>query len=261
VASLQNRSRFVVSVKNNGALSQEFPFDQAAEARGYLLQLRQRGYKPALAQREDHILVRFRSRGYPDLTCTFTSMDEAETFERQVRAERKRGLVVDYSKSAGTTVAELIRKYLLEEIPRMKNGTTYAYVLQGMLDDSEGLLERQVAERDRQLAERGRTDIVIKAMRTPMGSLEWLHKPFINVVPTDIEDWMRSRESDVKPGTIWRQYEQLRAIINLAIKTWRYPVHQSPCEGVRHLDFCNERDRRLAGDEEDRLLAAARAGP
>lgn len=249
-----NRSRFVVSVKNNEALRREFPFSKTKAARAYLEALWGQGYKSArVEQLEDHILVRIRTTGYPELTATFGSYQAAEDFERQVLAERSQGVFIDYSKSLRTTVADLIRRYIRDEIPRQKNGHQYVYVYQAMLDDSEGLLEQQLADREKD------PSVVVKATRTPMGSLEWMNKPLIEVVAADIEDWMRSREGDVELSTIWRQYEMLRAVINLAINTWGYPLRINPTKGVRSVDFQNERDRRLVDDEFDRIMVAAQA--
>lgn len=252
--TITNRSRLVVSVKNNEALRREFPFNQTKAARAYLEALRGQGYKSArVDQLEDQILVRIRATGHPELTKTFGSYEQAELFETQVLTERRQGVFIDYSKSLHTTVADLIRRYIRDEIPRQKNGPHYLYFFQAMLDDSEGLLEQQLAERERD------PSVKVKAMRTPMGSLEWINKPLTEVVAADIEDWMRSREGDVELSTIWRQYELLRAMINLAINTWGYPLRINPTKGVRSVDFQNERDRRLVEDEFDRIMEAAQA--
>jgi integrase len=47
-------------------------------------------------------------------------------------------------------------------------------------------------------------------------------------------------------------------VINVAIKTWRYDLPRSPMQGVRRPKYFNERNRRLQGDEQERLLRAAR---
>ena len=252
--TITNRSRLVVSVKNSEEHRREFPFNKTKAARAYLEALRSQGYKSArVDQLEDHILVRIRATGHPELTKTFGSYEEAELFENQVLTERRQGVFIDYSKSLHTTVADLIRRYIRDEIPRQKNGPHYVYVYQAMLDDSEGLLEQQLAEREKD------PSVKVTATREPMGSLEWMHKPLTEVVAADIEDWMRSREGDVKLSTIWRQYEMLRSVINLAINTWGYPLRINPTKGVRSVDFQNERDRRLVEDEFDRIMEAAQA--
>lgn len=252
--TITNRSRLVVSVKNSEEHRREFPFNQTKPARAYLEALRSQGYKSArVDQLEDHIQVRIRTTGHPDLTATFGSYEEAELFESQVLTERRQGIFIDYSKSLHTTVADLIRRYIRDEIPRQKNGHQYLYVYKAMLDDSEGLLEQQLSERDKDPSKK------VKATREPMGSLEWMHKPLTEVVASDIVDWMRSREGDVKLSTIWRQYEMLRAVINLAIDTWGYPLRINPTKGVRAIDFQNERDRRLVQDEFERIMEAAQA--
>jgi len=256
---LINRSRFVVSVKNRPELTEEFPFNQPEAARRHLEKLRGEGHSAArITQNEDRILVRIRDKGHKPLNKTFPSYKAAQNFETLIMAERAQGVFVDYGKSIHTTVADLIRRYIRDELPRMKGGSNYEYFFQAMLDDSEGVLERDRAERDRELAEKGTSSIKIKAAREfPMESIEWVQKPFAELIAADIEDWMRSREGDVALSTIWREYELLRAMINLAINTWGYPMRINPTKGVRAIDFQNERDRRLVDDEFDRIMKAA----
>lgn len=54
-----------------------------------------------------------------------------------------------------------------------------------------------------------------------------------------------------------REVDLFSAVCNIAIDTWRIPVAKSPMDGVRRPRYFNERDRRLKGDEEERLLDAA----
>lgn len=56
-----------------------------------------------------------------------------------------------------------------------------------------------------------------------------------------------------------REIDLLAQVINVAHKTWRIRCPEHPMLGVRRPKYFNERDRRLKGDEEARLLAAARA--
>ena len=46
MATIENRSRYVVGVKNNDALTRGFTHDRCNEARAFLLQLRKDGYRP-----------------------------------------------------------------------------------------------------------------------------------------------------------------------------------------------------------------------
>lgn len=249
--TITNRSPFVVSVKNNEAVRRDFPFNKVEAVKAYLEALHSKGFKSARAdQLESHLLVRIRKTGYPDINQTFSSYDAAERFETQVMAERSQGVFIDYSKSMHSTVAKLIRRFIVKELPRKKGGKNYLYFFQAMLDDSdERLDELESQEREARRA---------RAVRSTMGSLEWVHKPLTEVTAEDIEDWMHSREGDVAQSTIWREYEHIRGMINLAINTWGYSLRINPTLGVRRWEFQNERNRRLVGDEFDRIMAAAR---
>jgi hypothetical protein len=65
MASIENRSRFVVAVKGRPDLTLEFPFSEAEAARTYLEKCRAEGFKPKLTQNENNFLVRIRNKGSP----------------------------------------------------------------------------------------------------------------------------------------------------------------------------------------------------
>src|SRR5690606_37519159 len=79
------------------------------------------------------------------------------------------------------------------------------------------------------------------------------------LLPTDFNDYIDDRCQYVNGATVDRAVDLMAATCRLAIDTWRIAVAQNPMDGVRRPKYFNERDRRLKGDEEDRLLAAARA--
>jgi hypothetical protein len=61
MASLENRSRYVVSIKNRNDLTKEFPYSDARRAREYFNQLRGDGLKPKITRLSDHLLVRIEN--------------------------------------------------------------------------------------------------------------------------------------------------------------------------------------------------------
>jgi hypothetical protein len=81
--------------------------------------------------------------------------------------------------------------------------------------------------------------------REPRRGLEWFHKPLADVVPTDIEECIEHRLEHVSRATVDREVDLLAAVIDLAIRTWRVRVPQSPLDGVRRPKYFNERDRRI----------------
>jgi len=200
VATIQNRSSFVVSSSRKLEVRRTFPFNKVKQAAEYLTTLKAEYPKARIEQLEDTIFVRIRNRGHANIETTLGSYEAAEDFVSFVEAERRQGTVVDYGKLLKTTMADLIVKYIDKELPRQKGGEQYEYVFRAMLEDSEGALESQIAQRERELKETGQSSIEITATRTPMGCLEWMRKPFAQVTAADIEDWMRSREGDVVPA-------------------------------------------------------------
>lgn len=73
MASIINRSRYVVRVRSRPDLTAEFPYDRTVELEAYVARLRGDGFKPSIDQYEDTILVRISTKGYKVLTATFGS--------------------------------------------------------------------------------------------------------------------------------------------------------------------------------------------
>jgi integrase len=258
MATISNRSRYFVSVAKCDHLYKEFPYSALAKANAYLALLRQEGYRSArLGQHTNKIQVRVRHKGFPDQIITMNSLEAAEQLLLRIQAERASGLLIDYSSARRVTMAQLVERYLKEECPKHKGGQIEGYTLRGMLADSRGELERALKERASGDCN-GRKTPQNRARRAPRRALEWFHKPFADVVPTDIEEFIENRLEQVSPATVDREIDLIAAVINLAIRTWRVRVPQSPLDGVRRPKYFNERDRRLRGDEESRLLKAAR---
>jgi integrase len=258
MATISNRSRYFVSVAKCDHLYKEFPYSAPAKANAYLALLRQEGYRSArLGQHTNKIQVRVRHKGFPDQIITMASLEAAEHLLLRIQAERASGLLIDYSSARRVTMAQLVERYLKEECPKHKGGQIEGYTLRGMLADSRGELERALKERASSDCN-GRKTPQNRARRAPRRALEWFHKPFADVMPTDIEEFIENRREQVSPATVDREVDLLAAVINLAIQTWRVRVPQSPLEGVRRPRYFNERDRRLRGDEESRLIKAAR---
>lgn len=258
MASITNRSKFFVTVTKRNDLYREFPHSALAKANAYLVSLREQGYRSArLGQHDNRIQVRIRHKGYPDQILTVPSAEAAEQLLLRVQAERASGLVIDYSSARRVTMAQLVERYLEEECPKHKGAAIEGYTLRGMLADSRG--EREKARNGRGSAiSNGQEPSKNHARGEPRRALEWFHKPFADVVPTDIEEFIENRLEQVSPATVDREVDLLAAVINLAIQTWRVRVPQSPLDGVRRPRYFNERDRRLRGDEESRLIKAAR---
>lgn len=67
MASIENRSKIQVSVKNRDDLTKSFAYCADKPIKAYVEQLKAQGYKPKLASLNNHYVIRARQVGYPDL--------------------------------------------------------------------------------------------------------------------------------------------------------------------------------------------------
>jgi integrase len=281
MATVFNQSRFVVKVAKRPDLTRQFPHTKKAKALEYQNSLKTLTRVPAtIEQLTNQLFVRVRRRGYPEQTIRATSFEEVEQIELNIAAEQTRGLFIDYSRARSVTGADLIVRYINEECLtkqcldqqrlqqgkchkhtsncfKHKSGMVELYTLQSILADSRHELANAI--RDSKRAEdRGDEFPVITSRREPRTSLEWLHLDFSDVKATHIEEFIRDRLEHVMPSTVDRELDRISAVINLATRTWGYDLHRSPMLGVRRPKYFNERNRRLQGDEQERLFRSAR---
>lgn len=258
MADITNRSIFVVSVAKDKTLEKSFPFRKKRELSAYVKALKEAGHKPKLKQLETSFLTRVRRKGHPDQSLTFSTKQEADAYVSRIDSEQHQGLFVDYTKATKVTVADIIRRYMVEDSPGVRGGDNYCIMLNAMLDDSTNGLRKRIEKRKQEMRDFGRTLTALDANRHPMGALEWIQLPLTQVTAEQIDDFVQDRLEYVKPSTVKRQLDLLRSIFNRAITGWGYHLKSSPMQGVKYPTFFNERNRRLEAGEEVRLLDAAR---
>ena len=112
MASISNRSRYVVIVEDNPEHTKFFPFTALDRADGYVRELEQQikqgvlsaknsKGKPAkvdLQQLEDNLLVRIRDLGYPKQSFHASSYEDAEKQITIIMGDRAKGLHIEYTK-------------------------------------------------------------------------------------------------------------------------------------------------------------------
>lgn len=255
MATIENRSRYTVSVKNRNDLYREFPFTQLKQAKQYALDL-SKAFKVDLSQKDNAYLVKILQTGYAPFRHTCHSLQEAEDAIARIEAERRTGLFLDYTKAHKVTFEDLLRTYVKEEGPRNKGWEkSEKYKCLGWLADLDGAPAatpaRSKAPKADELPRKGRS------MRKTATAIQWMRKPFANILTTDIDEYIKAREKQVMPSTIDRELDVLRSIFTVATKVWKYRLGENPMDGVRRPEYFNERDRRFRGDEEARLIASA----
>ena len=122
MATITNRSAFIVSVPRHSDLERSFTYDAQPDITDYVKQLREQGFKPAIRQLEDQMQVRIRRVGHAEQFITFKSAALADGFVKKVESDQVQGLFVDYTAAANVSFAFLIQKYITEVCPTLKGG-------------------------------------------------------------------------------------------------------------------------------------------
>ena len=166
--------------------------------------------------------VAVRRRGQAPVYKTFTSRAAADRWARQVEGQMDLGTFVDLREAERTILSEALDRYARERTP-LKKGA--------------------VQETNR-----------IKAwQRDPMAKLA-----LTALRSADIAAWRdRQIAAGKAPSTIRNMLSVLSQVYKLAASEWHLEGLRNPVRGVRMPSQRPGRDRRLQGDEEARLLAAA----
>jgi integrase len=256
MASITNRSKYIVEVADAPQFTRTFPHTAATKAKRYKKELAANGQSGLIRQLEDNFLLRIRDKGYPEYLYKAGSYEEAERELQRVLGDRAHGRRVDYTKARRITLAQLIDQYLQEESPKHKGHRTEVYTLGAFLEDIHYLPYLKRKQEERQASGKPERNYARHERRT---AIEWLQKPFADLEPPDFNRYVNSRQSQgFKNATIDREFDLLAQVINWAIHTQRYHVEIHPLKGFKRPTYFNERDRRLRGDEGDRLLASVR---
>ncbi|ENO91603.1 integrase/recombinase [Thauera sp. 28] len=164
--------------------------------------------------------VTIRRKGFPKQCKTFESEREAKDWAKVVESEMIRGVFTDRSELERTTLAELLERYG-EEVTVEKLGA------------------RQ---------EKGR---IRHWMSHPLAK-----RSLASLRSKDFADYRNARLKVVSAHTVRLELALISAVFNHASKDWSMPL-PNLIKGIRPPKTPSGRDRRLMGDEEDRLLAAA----
>lgn len=161
-----------------------------------------------------------RRKGYPTQSKTFETMKAARKWATAVEAEMDKGTFVDRSELEQTTFGDLLERYEKNETPKKRGAETEL--------------------------------VRIRALkRHPLAArlLSTLRK-------TDFASYRDERLKTCRPETVRRELVIISAVFSTAKSLWEIPV-ENPLDGVRWPAKGQHRERRLEGDEEARLLAAA----
>ncbi|HRK77542.1 MAG TPA: site-specific integrase [Thiobacillus sp.] len=158
-----------------------------------------------------------KRKGFPGQSKTWNTRKEAEAWARQIESEMDRGVFVSRVESERVTLAEIIERYREDELPK-KRGKGFGPAL--------------------------------NALESRLGkySLAALSSKLIT-------DYRKKRLVSVSADTVRKEINLLSKLIDLAGKEWGMPLPSNPCAMVSRPAAGKARERRLEGDELERLLA------
>jgi integrase len=162
-----------------------------------------------------------RRRGFRTLTKTFRNKRDAEAWATITESEMVRGTWRDRTESENTTLSECLDRYLAEIVPTKKGGP-------------------------REL------DYVRQWKARPIATMF-----MANIRGKDIANSIREMGDEGKSANTIRLHLALIShLFNVAKREWGMENIQNPVDFVRKPKLPKGRDRRLVGDEEERLLTA-----
>ncbi|TYR33700.1 site-specific integrase [Mesorhizobium microcysteis] len=185
----------------------------------------------SIRKHRDKYQVRIRRHGYPTITKTFAKLPDAKEWANHQERQADRGeLGPDKRELDRITLADLIKRYLKEVVPRKRHGETDTFAL-------NMLLRHKVAKKS--LSELSPSDFTSyrdERLTRPCGR----------------------RGKTVSLATLKRQLTPVRHMFRHAHDDWGIPLRDNPLAKVRFKGADKRRERRLREGEQDRLLLAGK---
>lgn len=153
--------------------------------------------------------ARVRRKGYPDLSKTFNSKDEAKAWAEEIEREMRSSSYVSRVEAESTSLHEALERYE-REISSSKKG-----------HDREKLVLRLIKQTDLSL------------------------RPMASIRSADIASLRDRWSTTLKPATVLRRLALLSNVFTIARKEWGMESLQNPVEFVRKPKPNNARVRRL----------------
>ena len=172
-------------------------------------------------RKNGHWQARIRKKGYPMQSNIFINKAQAQKWARLVESEMDRGMFVSTAKAESTTLDDLLERYKKEVLPTKKS-------------------QRQVIS-------------TCNVISSYIG-----HYAAAALTPELLAKYREKRLQSVKGHTVRKDLLLIRRILSYAQKEWGIHLPRgNPLDMVSIPSQPKGRDRRLEGDEEQRLLKAA----
>ena len=165
--------------------------------------------------------AQIKRKGFPIQVKTFRTKSEATHWATITESEMMRGVFVQRSESERITLAEVLSRYVTEELPKKRS--------RQQVQSAAGIVSKHLGAY----------------------SLAALS-------PAVLAQYRDARLSTGLSGqTVLHELLLISRVLNLAIKEWGIPIaHGNPCLQIKLPAQSPSRDRRLVDDEEEKLLAA-----
>lgn len=164
--------------------------------------------------------AKVRRRGFEPQSRTFVRKADAERWARQIEYEMEEGIFTSRTEAERNTLGDLVRRYVKEITPSHKGALQEELRLNAMLKDA----------------------ICLRSVATLRSS--------------DFSEWRDARLQTVSAATVVREMNIWHAVIEMARREWGVHLANNPVGLVRRPRVGLARERRLEGDEEQRLLGA-----
>lgn len=166
-----------------------------------------------------------RRKGMAPRAKSFESKADAERWARNLEAEvDRRGVLPDTRLAENTTLAEILTRYKDEITPKKRSAVSEVARINGI-------------------------------QRRPV-----CHRTLTLLSTADLASYRDERLKTVSPATVVRELNTISHAIDTARREWGIHLAQNPCRLVRRPSPPRGRLRRLVGNEERLLLAAADSG-
>lgn len=166
-----------------------------------------------------------RRKGMKPRAKSFDTKAEAERWARELEAEVDRfGRAPDTRPAENITLGALLARYRNEVSPTKRGA-------QQEIQRIDALVRHDIS-----------------------------HRTLAGLSSTDIANYRDERMKAVAPSTVVRELAIISHAIEVAQREWGFHLPFNPVKRVRRPTVANARNRRLEGDEEQRLLASCDTG-
>lgn len=164
-----------------------------------------------------------RRDGFDHISKTFQTRAEAEEWAREIERAMDRGLYMPRTASEKTTIGDLCKSWKESVLPGKRSEKTHFNILLKNIEERFG--NRAVA----------------------------------TITTADVADWRDERLNEVSPSTVRKEMFFLATLIDYGTSDRGLVVAGNPARMATRPAEPRHRDRRLIGNEEKRLFAAAKA--